>query len=196
MFARLSRRFQSTNVAKLQLFNTFDMVAHLEREGKFSRQQSIAIMRALGASLRFHSDAAHQRMILKDDAEREHFSYKVALHELRTELSTLRKTETASLQSTNASIHRDLDILSLKFNEDFNVIKNDLQLEMNNRKTELREERQKNEIHLQEINHRLSILLGEVKTEVESMKLQLITKWASGIALTATTAVIIGLKFY
>ena len=95
-------------------------------------------MRALNATLQFHSDSAHQHMIMKEEAEKEHFSYKVALHELRTELSTLRKTETASLQSTNASVHRDLDILSLKFNEDFNAIKNDLQLEMNNRKTELR----------------------------------------------------------
>jgi hypothetical protein len=51
---------------------------------------------------------------------------------------------------------------------------------MNTRKSELREDRQKNEIKIQEINHRLSIQLGELKTDLESMKLQLITKWASG----------------
>ncbi len=39
----------------------------------------------------------------------------MALYDLKTELSTLRKTETASLQSASLSIQRDLDILSLKF---------------------------------------------------------------------------------
>jgi hypothetical protein len=46
---------------------------------------------------------------------------------LQSELSTLRKTETAALQSATFGIQRDLDILSLKFREDFNTLKSDIQ---------------------------------------------------------------------
>ena len=53
-------------------------------------------------------------------------------------------------------------------------------MDLNNRKAETKEERQKNEMRIQEINHRLSISMGEVKTLMESMKLTLLTKWASG----------------
>lgn len=66
---------------------------------------------------------------------------------------------------------------------------------MNTRKSELGETQQKSEYQLQEINHRLSLLMGEVKTELEAMKLQLITKWASGIALGSTAFIIFVLKW-
>ena len=82
-------------------------------------------------------------------------------------------------------------------------------VDLNARKAESKEERQKSELRIQEINHRLSISMGEVKTAAESMKLQLITKWASGasllhgwgflivsgIALSTTAILIVGLRF-
>ena len=57
----------------------------------------------------------------------ETYGYKVALNELKMELSTLRKSESTSLQATTASIQRDLDLISLKFREDFNNIKSEMQ---------------------------------------------------------------------
>lgn len=60
-------------------------------------------------------------------------------------------------------------------------MKSDIQLDMNSRKSELKEEKQRNELKIQEINHRLTIAAAELKAEVDSMKLQLLTKWASGM---------------
>jgi hypothetical protein len=111
---------------------------------------------------------------------KETYHYKVSLHDLRAELSTLRRTETASLQSTTGMIQRELDMLSLKFREDFNNLKSDLQIDMNNRKAELKEEKQKCELRIQDMNHRLSILASELKTDIETMKLNLFTKWSTG----------------
>lgn len=104
----------------------------------------------------------------------------MSLNDLRTELATLRKKETSALEATTAAINRDLEIAQLKFKEDFNNTKTEIQLEMNNRKGELQQDKQRNELLLQEVNHRLTINMSQLKTDMESMKLQLITTWASG----------------
>ena len=49
-------------------------------------------------------------------------------------------------------------------------MKNDIQLEMNTRKTDTREEQKTLEIRIQEVNNRLTIALGDLRTEMEGMK--------------------------
>ena len=70
--------------------------------------------------------------------------------------------------------------------EDFNTLKSDLQLDLNTLTTTTRETKGKHDHQIQQINHKLQIECGELKTELEGMKLELITKWAPGIVLAVT----------
>jgi hypothetical protein len=66
---------------------------------------------------------------------------------------------------------------------------------MNVRKANLKEEKQKNLTDIQQLQHKLSIAAGELKTETESVKLELMTKYATGIALFSSFATILLIKF-
>jgi hypothetical protein len=65
---------------------------------------------------------------------------------------------------------------------------------MNTRKSEIKEERQGNLNRIEALRHKLSIETGELKTEIESMKLELMTKYAAGIALSVSAITILLIK--
>lgn len=82
---------------------------------QFTRTQAIALLNTIQHHTLPAFAHTHSHNISAQEADHEEFSYKVALYDLKTELETLRKTETHALQSSSMSIQRDLDIVSLKF---------------------------------------------------------------------------------
>ena len=137
---------------------------------------------------------ASQEMVSKNQAHNETVYYKAALNDMKAELAALRKTETVALEMANVKSQRELDLLALKFREDFNNLKSEITLEMNQRKHDYKEKMQKAEVDVQEIRHFMSISAGEIKTQIEAMKLELITKWLSSIAFTTAVAVFVMFK--
>jgi len=133
-------------------------------------------------------------MVSKTQAHNETVYYKAALHDMKAELAALRKSETAALEMATMKSQRDLDLLALKFREDFNNLKSEITLEMNQRKHEYKEKMQKAEVDVQEMRHFMSISAGEITTQIEAMKLELITKWFSSVALSTAIVVFVMLK--
>src|SRR4051812_1655043 len=82
----------------------------------------------------------------------------------------MRRQNLASLQSGTATTIREMDALSTRLREDVGLMKSDIQLDMNTRKAETREEQKALEIRIQEVNNRLTIALGDLRTEMEAMK--------------------------
>ncbi|KAI3631947.1 hypothetical protein MIR68_009783 [Amoeboaphelidium protococcarum] len=177
------------------IVDTFKLVTNLERNG-LSKSQSV---RAVNVLLNMADDEAsniRQQLVTKQQTDHDFVAYKVRLHELKSELASLRKTETAALQQQTSSIQKDLDLLTLKWKEDFNTVKSDLQLDMNTRKSEMKQETQKNEIRIQDILHRVQLNAGDLKTSLEAMKLELLTKWSAGIVLGVAASLVFALKVW
>lgn len=177
------------------IVDTYRLVQQLERDGNFSRRQSIALMRLINEVWTEENRQLSSKMVTKSQVEKETYFYKAALHDMKSELTSLRKTETANLQSATMSIERDLESLSSKFREDSSAIKSEMQLDLNQRRSEMKDVLNKQEMKVQEMDHYMSIRVGELKTAIETTKLELLTKWASSIALMTAAISVITIKF-
>ncbi|KAI9145773.1 hypothetical protein BKA69DRAFT_1049541 [Paraphysoderma sedebokerense] len=152
-------------------FDTYRMVRHLERNG-FTRGQAVAIMRAMHAILADSSLKTRSEMLVSTDLENETYLYKAALSELRTELKVVRQNDYATVKSETDSISREIDSLNQRLRDDISNLKSDIQIDMNNRKSEIREEAKLTEFKVQEVNNKLTVLCSDIKTDIETMKLE------------------------
>ncbi|KAL1914753.1 uncharacterized protein VTP21DRAFT_8011 [Calcarisporiella thermophila] len=172
-------------------FDTHKLVAQLESSG-FTRGQAIALMRAMDALLSEGVRVTESTLLQKADLENNSYLFKAALSELRTEIEILRRNDTALLRSELAIIERDISTQGQKLREDLGVLKHDIQLEMNNRKAESREEIKRQQLHVHEMNNKYSVSLGDIRTEIETVKwettrrgLLLVFSTATGILLVS-----------
>ena len=187
----------STSSAEKQLetvmFDTYAMVQHLETQG-FSPNQAQELTQILHSLLQTQY-AHHAAQLLSPGHHHTSTSqYNLSLHNLKQELTTLRTTETQSLQLAHTNLYRDLDLMQLKFRDEMHKLKSDSLLDLNTRKSESGEGRQKSEMKLKELEQRVQLMSGRLKSEVEMVKMELVTKWASGIGLATMLGIALALK--
>jgi hypothetical protein len=113
--------------SKQQFIDTYQVILQLEKSG-FKRVEAVEIIRSFNIILQQKLSQVRENNVTREEAESAKNEYKVALQQLKTEVSTLRKTESANLQSTTSTTQRELNMISLKFREDFNQLKSDLQV--------------------------------------------------------------------
>jgi len=85
-----------------------------------------------------------------------------------------------------------MDALSTRLREDIGLMKSDIQLDMNTRKAETREEQKSLEIRIQEVNNRLTIALGDLRTEMEAMKWEMTRRSLLTIFTSASAVLLFG----
>ncbi|ORZ03544.1 hypothetical protein BCR43DRAFT_483549 [Syncephalastrum racemosum] len=132
----------------------------------------------------YSASAVRDRLLLRSDLENESYMYRAALSELRTEVQLFRRNDTQNLRAEAYMITREVDALQQKLNEDVALMKNDVALDMNNRKNETRELQQEIDMRIQEINNRLTVVLGDMRTEIEAIRWETIWKTLAGVAVT------------
>lgn len=172
-------------------FNTHQLVKKLEGEG-FERGQAEVLMRGLQGFIRQSAVRVKKEMLTKSDIENESYLFRAALRELRTEIQVMRRQNLASLQSGTATTIREMDALSTRLREDVGLMKSDIQLDMNTRKAETREEQKALEIRIQEVNNRLTIALGDLRTEMEAMKWEMTRRSLLTIFSSASAVLLFG----
>ncbi|OZJ02195.1 hypothetical protein BZG36_04757 [Bifiguratus adelaidae] len=172
-------------------FNTYKFVENLEKHG-FTHDQAETIMKAIKWKLRASASKIGAEMLSRSDLDNETYLFKAALSELRTEIQILRRNDTVLLQTNLASINRDVEALSQKLREDVANMKSDIQLDMNNRKHEVREEEQRIERRIQELGAKTTIALGDVRTDLEGMRLETIWKGMIGIIIGSASVFTLG----
>ena len=118
-------------------------------------------------------------MLLKSQFENEAYLYQAALQDLRSELTTERKTDATSISLKLASCFREVDRLKQNFVENMHNLRSEAQLELNGRKQEVSEDRRRDEMRVQEIQNGIVVGISDLKTEIEMMKLNLIWRHAS-----------------
>ncbi|KAJ3188732.1 hypothetical protein HDU85_004446 [Gaertneriomyces sp. JEL0708] len=162
-------------------FDTYKLVRQLERQG-FTRGQAVAIMRAINAFLVDSSLSIRSNVLSKTDLENQTYLYKAHLQELRNELQLLRQNDSAQLKADTEQIMRDIESMNAKLSELLGTLKSDISMDLNNHKSEGRELGTDTDLRIQEIHHKLIVRISDLKTRIETMKVET-TRFIVWIAL-------------
>ncbi|KND03207.1 uncharacterized protein SPPG_02264 [Spizellomyces punctatus DAOM BR117] len=152
-------------------FDTYKLVRQLERQG-FTRGQAVAIMRTINALLVDSTLSIRSDILSKTDLENQTYLYKAHLQELRNELQLLRQNDSAQLKADTEQILRDIESMNAKFSEFVGSLKTDVSMDLNNHKTDGREVGTDTDLRIQEIHHKLIVRISDLKTKIETMKVE------------------------
>lgn len=100
------------------------------------------------------------------------YLYKAHLQELRNELQLLRQNDSAQLKADTEQILRDIESMNAKFSEIIGSLKTDVSMDINNHKTDGREVGTDTDLRIQEIHHKLIVKISDLKTKIETMKVE------------------------
>jgi hypothetical protein len=155
-------------------FDTYKLVRQLERQG-FSRGQSVALMRTMNAFLVDSTLSIKQLLITKTELENQEFTQKSLLRDLKTELHSLRQNESQSIKQESEFIAREMDQIDSKLSERILSLKSDISIDLNQHKQDTKEFTKQIDLSIQNIQHKLVIRLADMKTLIETIKVELTT---------------------
>ncbi|GAA6013872.1 hypothetical protein JCM10207_008219 [Rhodosporidiobolus poonsookiae] len=175
-------------------FSTHRFVRRLEDAG-IEHEMAVELMKATKGLLVREEERAREELLSKQDLENEAYLFTAALNELKTGSQVKSRNDSITLKSLTAGLQREADALEQKMKEDMQRLGSDIQLEMNTRKEETGTELQGLDKKVMErrldLNSKFTILLSEVRTEIEA------TKWISTRrVMTAIVILVVSIVAY
>ncbi|GAA5894100.1 Put7p [Sporobolomyces salmoneus] len=153
-------------------FSTHRLIRQLERQ-EVPRGTAEVLSGLTKKLILREEERVRDDLLSKQDLENEAYLFSAALNELKTGSQVKSRNDSITLKSLTASLQRESDSVEQKMKEDMQRLQSDIQLEMNARKEETGTELQGLEMKIMDLNSKFTILLGEVRTEIEA------TKWIS-----------------
>ncbi|WVQ79174.1 hypothetical protein IAT38_001270 [Cryptococcus sp. DSM 104549] len=169
-------------------FDTHAFVSYLEKNG-LSRGTARALMESVRDMIIKRGTRTGDTMVGKEEMENAAYLFNAALSELRTELSVQARNDGLALKAMAGAIRREVEGLEQKMKEDIQTLKHDIEMDMNNRKAETRTEMKGFDIYIEEINNKFTISLGDLRTEIESVKWDATRRAISVIVLIVVATV-------
>ncbi|KAJ2451793.1 hypothetical protein EV183_003389 [Coemansia sp. RSA 2336] len=175
------------------LFNTHDLVTRLVAAG-FTRQQATLLMILVKHKVYESMERLKSNMLTKSDLENDAYLFRAALQELRTETQMIRKNDQAILESQSAAIDRDIESLAQRLTDEIANLRSDIEIELNNHKHDSIHEMKSLDMELHGLASKYQVVLGEMKTDIETIKLESIRRGllAAVITTLALLAIIWG----
>ncbi|GAA6008166.1 hypothetical protein JCM11491_001907 [Sporobolomyces phaffii] len=171
-------------------FSTHRFIRELERQD-VPRGTAEALSGLTKKLILREEERVRDELLSKQDLENEAYLFSAALNELKTGSQVKSRNDSITLKSLTASLQRESDGVEQKMKEDMQRLQSDIQLEMNARKEETGTELQGLEMKIMDLNSKFTILLGEVRTEIEA------TKWISTRrVMTAIVIVVVSVVAY
>ncbi|CAH7686966.1 expressed protein, partial [Phakopsora pachyrhizi] len=130
------------------------------------------------------------RILSKSYSKGQAYLYQAALDELQTSVNIKARNNGILIRTGNNVVLREIESLKQKLKDYIHGLKNELQIELNTRKEEANDEQNKLELSIQELNSKLTILTGEVRTEIETRKLVTTRRCVVAISTLALCVVI------
>ncbi|KAJ2668094.1 hypothetical protein IWW42_005469 [Coemansia sp. RSA 1085] len=175
------------------LFNTHDLVTRLVEAG-FTRQQATLLMILVKHKIYESMERLKSNMLTKSDLENDAYLFRAALQELRTETQMIRKNDQAILESQSAAIDRDIESLAQRLTDEIANLRSDIEIELNNHKHDSIHEMKSLDMELHSLASKYQVVLGEMKTDIETIKLESIRRGllAAVVTTLALLAIIWG----
>ncbi|KAJ1719805.1 hypothetical protein LPJ53_005486, partial [Coemansia erecta] len=164
-------------------FNTHDLVDRLSSSG-YTREQATVIMTLVKHKVHHSMERVGDSMLTKSDLENDAYLFRAALQELRTETQMIRKNDQSLLESQAAAISRDIDSLAQKINDEVANLRSDIEIELNNHKHDTNHEMKSLDMELHELASKYQVVMGEMKTDIEAVKLESIRRGLVTAVLT------------
>ena len=152
-------------------FDTYSLVQQLAKEGCFTEDQSVTIMKSVRLMLANNLDIAKEGLVSKSDVENETYLFRAACSELSTTLQGGRQAETQRQRSSRAQLQHEFDILNQKVTQDLASMREELKAMFNDHKQTRGEDKRKIDSKISELNYEITVLLNsDSKSEVEGLR--------------------------
>jgi hypothetical protein len=170
-------------------FDSFKFVKSLEQSG-FQHRQAVAIMTAIRTLIIQRNEISKMQTLSRSNLESELYLFRAAMSELRNEIQTLRRNETAAFKQELGILQREFEALETQMREDLGNMRNDVTMEVDTRKAASRADGKALDIKIHEMNNKLTKRLGDLRTEVEAHKWRL-TRTMVSTVITAVVVIIV-----
>ncbi|KAJ2161114.1 hypothetical protein GGF46_001703 [Coemansia sp. RSA 552] len=172
------------------LFNTHGLVNRLLDAG-LAQEQAVLVMTLVKYKVYEGMERIKANMLTKSDLESDAYLFRAALQELRTETQMIRKNDQAILESQAAAINREIESLMQRLNDEVSNLRADIEIEVSNHKHDSNQEMKSLDMELHALANKYQVVLGEMKTEIETVKLESIRRGL--LAAVVTTLVLLAI---
>ena len=151
-------------------FDTYGLVKRLV-DGGWGEHRAITTMKAVRLMLADNTDLAKEALVSKSQLENEAYLFKAACAELKTEVTTRRKSEQEKMRTERTQLQHEVDILSQSLSQQSGGLKDDLKGMFDDRKMAVRNEQRDMESKIQQLNYKITVMLqADAKSEVEGLR--------------------------
>ncbi|KAI0303116.1 hypothetical protein BC826DRAFT_983460 [Russula brevipes] len=168
-------------------FDTHAFFGVLEKT--FPTPTARSLMRATRALLVDRTGKVKRDGLTYKDLDNQAYLFRAALSEMRTEMTTRTRAETAAIRAQSAALRRDVDVLSARLKESLDGLKHEIQMDVDNRKNEEKGASKKVDLEIEALLNKSLVTLYDMRSDVEEVKWDNMRK--SVVALTAFLFVIV-----
>ncbi|KAH9963206.1 hypothetical protein BC827DRAFT_1129069 [Russula dissimulans] len=149
-------------------FDTHAFLSVLEKT--FPTPTARSLMRATRALLVDRIGKVKRDGLTYKDLDNQAYLFRAALSEMRTEMTTRTRAETAAIRAQSASLRRDVDALSARLKESLDGLKHDIQMDVDIRKNEEKGASKKVDLEIEALLNKSLVTLYDLRSDVEEVK--------------------------
>ncbi|CZT18817.1 uncharacterized protein RCC_04661 [Ramularia collo-cygni] len=151
-------------------FDSYSLVQQLEDSG-WTEDQAITVMKAMRLMLSENIDLAREALVSKSQVENETYLFRAACAELKTEVTSRRKSEQEKMRTERTQLQHEMEILNQKLGQESAAMKDELRGMFDDRKMAVRNEQRNTESKVQKLNYQITVdLQADAKSEVEGLR--------------------------
>jgi hypothetical protein len=119
--------------------------------------------------------------------ENQQYLQKSNLQDVRNELGSIRQNDSQNIKQESDALLRAIENLDQAVTEQMLNLKSEISLEMSNHKSDTKELAKAMDLCIQNVQHKLVIRLAEMKTNIETLKVELTTNivWMTVLTMGA-----------
>ncbi|KAI9510464.1 hypothetical protein F5148DRAFT_949772, partial [Russula earlei] len=168
-------------------FDTHAFLSVLEKT--FPTPTARSLMRATRALLVDRIGKVKRDGLTYKDHDNQAYLFRAALSEMRVEMTTRTRAETAAIRAQSASLRREVDVLSARLKESLDGLKHEIQMDVDSRKNEEKGASKMVDLEIEALLNKSLVTLYDLRSDVEEVKWDNMRK--SVATLTAFLLVIV-----
>jgi hypothetical protein len=128
-------------------------------------------MKGMRLMLSKNMNLAREALVSKSQVENETYLFRAACAELKTEVTSRRRSEQEKMRTERTQLQHEMEILNQKLGQESAAMKDELKGMFDDRKMAVRNEQRNTESKVQRLNYQITVdLQADAKSEVEGLR--------------------------